>query len=81
MRADGVSVKTMKTLVVDAARKQGAQLGNRKRKHAAKSLPAKGHPVAHPQRRRLMRKSAFDGRIFTGMTLTQWVHRGRCEQN
>ncbi|MBY5393821.1 hypothetical protein GR198_10715 [Rhizobium leguminosarum] len=48
MRADHVSVKTMKALLVHAAHKQGVGLGNSKHQHVAKNLSAKAHPVTHP---------------------------------
>jgi hypothetical protein len=43
MRADGVSVKTMKALLIDAARKQKTNLGKRKQ-HVTKNRPAKDYP-------------------------------------
>jgi hypothetical protein len=49
MRADGVSVKTMKTLLVDAARRQGAKLGSRTQEHVLKSFAGKAHPVEYPR--------------------------------
>ncbi|MGO4135870.1 hypothetical protein ACEQ6A_15055 [Rhizobium brockwellii] len=42
MRADHVSVKTMKALLVYAAQKQGVGLGNRKHQHVAKKLFCEG---------------------------------------
>lgn len=48
MRADHVSVRTMKALLIDAAHKQGVERSNRKHQHVATNLSAKAHPVTHP---------------------------------